>query len=115
MSFNQTAAPTGWTKDATSALNDSIMRIVTGTVSSGGSVGYSSASVGATTLSLSQIPAHTHTVSAYASGTTYILSTSPFSNTSLALRTTSSDGGGGSHTHGFPDIKYNDFIIAQKD
>jgi hypothetical protein len=64
MSFNQTAAPTGWTKDTTAALNDSIMRIVTGAVSSGGSTAFSTFNsqntVGATTLSISQMPSHGH-------------------------------------------------------
>jgi hypothetical protein len=43
MPFNQTAAPAGWTKDTTAALNDTAMRIVTGAVGSGGSVAFSSA------------------------------------------------------------------------
>lgn len=32
MLFQQTAAPSGWTKDTTAALNDTILRIVTGAV-----------------------------------------------------------------------------------
>jgi hypothetical protein len=43
MIFKQTAAPTGWTKDTTAALNDSALRIVTGTVTTGGSVAFSTA------------------------------------------------------------------------
>jgi hypothetical protein len=43
MIFKQTAAPTGWTKDTTAALNDSALRIVTGTVSTGGTVAFSTA------------------------------------------------------------------------
>ena len=69
MSFNQTAAPTGWTKDTTAALNDSIIRIVTGIVSSGGSTAFSTfngqLSVGATTLSITQIPSHSHVQNAH--------------------------------------------------
>jgi len=45
MIFKQTSAPTGWTKDTTSALNDSALRIVTGAASSGGTVAFSSAFV----------------------------------------------------------------------
>jgi len=41
MLFQQTAAPTGWTKQTTH--NDKALRIVTGTVGTGGSVGFASA------------------------------------------------------------------------
>lgn len=53
MTFNQTAAPTGWTKDTTAALNDSALRVVTGTVGSGGTYAFSA---GCTVVA-----AHTHT------------------------------------------------------
>ena len=32
MSFQQTAAPTGWTKDTTAAINDTAMRLTTGSL-----------------------------------------------------------------------------------
>jgi hypothetical protein len=116
MSFNQTSAPTGWTKDTTSAINDSILRLVTGSVSSGGSTGFSTfnaqTSTGAFTLSISEIPSHTHTVGA---GTNF---GSGISSQSLGTfaNTTSSTGGGGSHSHSLThNVKYYDFIIASKD
>ena len=70
--FQQTAAPTGWTKVTT--YNNYALRIVSGTVSTGGSVPFTTAfasqtpsggvsiggSVDQTTLSLSQIPSHNH-------------------------------------------------------
>jgi hypothetical protein len=67
MLFAQTAAPTGWTKSTTH--NDKALRVVSGSASSGGSVAFSTAfasqavsgTVGATTLTSSQIPSHTHT------------------------------------------------------
>jgi len=67
MLFAQTAAPTGWTKSTTH--NDKTLRVVSGSASSGGSVAFTTAfasqavsgTVGATTLTSSQIPAHTHT------------------------------------------------------
>lgn len=69
MVFRQSAAPTGWTKDTTASLNDAVMRIVTGTVGSGGSTAFSTwnaqTSVGATTLTEAQIPSHTHTPQVY--------------------------------------------------
>lgn len=55
MLFAQTAAPTGWTKDTTN-YNNSAIRIVTGTVSTGGSVDF-------TTAFASQTPAGTVSVS----------------------------------------------------
>ena len=73
MLFVQTAAPTGWTKDTTH--NDKALRVVSGTVGSGGSRSFSSTfssalrgtssetstgSVDSTTLSISQIPNHMH-------------------------------------------------------
>jgi hypothetical protein len=75
MLFAQTAAPTGWTKN-TSTGNNTALRLVTGTASTGGSVAFTTAfasqtpsgsvsvsgSAGNTTLSTPQIPAHRHTV-----------------------------------------------------
>jgi hypothetical protein len=115
VAFQQTTAPTGWTKDTTAALNDSIMRIVTGTASSGGSTGWSAASVGATTLTESQIPSHTHTQIRLTTGSGGISAGATTTNaTPSNLNATSATGGGGSHTHSWPSIKYNDFIIASK-
>jgi hypothetical protein len=65
--FQQTAAPTGWTKDT--SHNNKALRVVSGTAGSGGSVAFTTAfasksvsgTVGDTTLSTSQIPSHTHT------------------------------------------------------
>jgi hypothetical protein len=123
MPFNQTAAPTGWTKDATAALNDSIMRIVTGTVGSGGSTAFSTfngqTAVGATTLAESQIPSHTHQprrLTTGSGGSGDLPATGTQTATPAAFgQTTTATGGGGSHTHSITTaIKYNDFIIASK-
>ena len=121
MSFQQTSAPTGWTKDTTAAINDSILRLVTGSVSSGGTTAFSTwnaqTATGATTLSTSQIPSHTHDfyTSGSDSGSTNvgkITNASP----SFNATPTSSTGGGGSHTHSLTQsLKYYDFIIASKD
>lgn len=66
MLFVQTAAPTGWVKDTTH--NDKALRLVNGTVTTGGTNTFSStfASInsGSTTLITSQIPPHTHGFSA---------------------------------------------------
>lgn len=67
--FIQSAAPTGWTKITT--YNDYALRIVSGSVTTGGSVGFSSifssaftvtGSVGSTTITESQMPSHGHSV-----------------------------------------------------
>lgn len=73
--FNQTSAPVGWTKD-TANFNNSALRVVNGTASSGGSVevttaftsvGFTSApfpvpDLGATTLTVANLPLHNHPV-----------------------------------------------------
>ena len=68
MLFQQTSAPTGWTKDT--SLNNRALRIVNGSVGSGGGNGFaevlnstvttSSGSVSSHTLTTAQIPAHFH-------------------------------------------------------
>jgi hypothetical protein len=142
MSFQQTAAPTGWTKDTTAALDNSAMRIVIGTVGSGGTQGFTTAfasqtpagsvsitavsgTAGATTLTTPQIPSHTHTINNKGSpGPVYTL---PGESGTVGSLTTGSTGGGGSHDHPFSftsgsgtftgsainlAVKYYDFIIA---
>ena len=73
MLFAQTSAPTGWTKDS-SNYNNSALRVVTGSASTGGSVDFTTAfasqtpsgtvsvsgSAGSTTLTTPQIPSHLH-------------------------------------------------------
>jgi len=83
MLFQQTAAPTGWTKQTTH--DDKALRVVSGTASSGGTTAFSTAmatpavsgsisgapdvsglsvsmsgNIGSTTLSTNQIPSHKH-------------------------------------------------------
>lgn len=75
MLFQQTAAPTGWTKDLTH--NNKALRVVTGTASSGGTVAFDTAfasksvsgsinsvtvtgTVGNTSLSIANLPSHDH-------------------------------------------------------
>jgi hypothetical protein len=74
MLFSQTAAPTGWTKST--AHDNKALRVVSGTVGSGGSVAFTTAfatpsvtgtvsvsgTVGSTTLTAAQMPSHTHAV-----------------------------------------------------
>jgi hypothetical protein len=119
--FPQAAAPTGWTKDTTAAINDSILRFVTGTGGgSGGSVGVSTwaaqTATGSTALSVAQMPSHTHQrgadnpVAGLQGGNQGLVG-----NTSYTSPTTSAGGGEG-HTHTLSQsIKYYDSIIATKD
>jgi hypothetical protein len=162
MLFQQTSAPTGWTKQTTH--DDKALRIVTGSVGTGGSVAFSTAlgsgatvaggsvsgspdasslsvsisgNISNTTLSINQIPSHSH-----GSGRNL---ESPFNQvsddgggTGGFTTNTGNAGGGGSHNHGHNlsgsmsgnigvgnlavgastatiNVNYVDFIIANKD
>jgi hypothetical protein len=120
MSFQQTAAPTGWTKDTTAAIDNSAMRLVTGSVVNGGSVNFTTAfasqtpagsvtitavsgSAGNTTLTTPQIPSHTHPsradgTSAAAPIQPGVLGANFRVNTSFV---TGDTGGDGAHSHPF--------------
>lgn len=117
MLFQQTAAPTGWTKITTH--NDKALRVVSGTVSSGGTTAFSSVfngSVGATTLTTAQIPSHTHNYTTYNVLNDLVNTNSNSLSFWKATSTTSSGsaGSGGSHTHSI-DVQYVDVIFASKD
>jgi len=168
--FHNSSAPTGWTKDT--SIDDSALRVVSGTPGSGGSSGFSSAlgspsvsgsvslsgdpgtgnlstsisgnvNIGSTTLSTSQIPSHGH--DAPRGGNAQAASDQLRSNDPRGVGNrfnTGTTGGSGSHGHnaahnlsgsisGNPsrgdlsaslssasasiNVKYQDFIIAQKD
>ena len=123
MLFQQTSAPTGWTKETSATYNDSILRFVTGSVATGGSVAFgtlfgTSKTTDATTLTTSQIPSHTHTlpVSANTGSGTAFPSGGGFIVNGAAGQSTGSAGTGGSHTHPMANlnIKYAGVIIATK-
>lgn len=145
MLFNQTAAPTGWTKN-TSTGDDTALRLTTGTVGTGGTVAFQTAfasravagTVGNTTLSTAQIPSHQHllvaaiqttgtltngnqivrTVDTGSNSTNYLLNGT---STEATIGLSSSVGGGGSHNHTFTgtaidlDVAFVDVIRATKD
>ena len=123
MLFAQTAAPTGWTKSTTH--DNKALRVVSGTASSGGTVAFTTAfsskavsgTVGSTTLTIAQMPSHTHT---------YNVPTASAGGLGSLARTfvdgnTGATGGGGSHNHTFTGtaidlaVQYVDVIIATKD
>jgi hypothetical protein len=123
MLFQQTAAPTGWTKQTTH--NDKALRVVSGTASSGGSVGFTTAfgtpsvsgSVSATTLSTAQIPSHSHSAATTGQNSN---GGGDFGDYNSNPGSTGSTGGGGSHTHSLSsatttiNVSYVDLIIASK-
>ena len=133
MTFNQTNAPTGWTKDT--GTDNAGFRLVSGSVSSGGSVGFTTAfasqavtitaisgSAGNTTLTTPQIPSHDHQIGGSNSFPGSFLGQNGFSSENVRSGST---GGGGSHDHPFSfssatandinlAVKYVDLIIAQK-
>ena len=119
MLFQQTTAPIYWTKQVTH--NDKALRVVSGAASSGGSTSFSNTlnttlTSGNTTLSVSQIPSHTHTYV----GPSQTKQTGLESNDAMAAGTTLNTGvgtgGGGSHNHTLAlAIQYVDIIIASKD
>jgi hypothetical protein len=120
LSFNQTFAPTGWTKDI--SVDDAALRLTSGVVGSGGSIDFTtlfassgttptgsvsissvSGSAGATTLSTPQIPSHSHGVKGRAGEQTFAgfgPGYSTYGNLSF-FNQTDNTGGGGSHTHPF--------------
>jgi hypothetical protein len=136
MTFNQTAAPTAWTKDT--SVDNAGFRLVSGSVGSGGTVDFTTAfssstavtvssisgSAGDTTLSTPQIPSHNHAIFGKGGpgGTEGVFTRQ--SPPDLPNAPTSSTGGGGSHNHPFIfssgagtvnlAVKYVDLIIAQK-
>jgi hypothetical protein len=140
MTFNQTSAPTGWTKDT--STDNAAFRLVSGSVSSGGTVDFTTAfasqtpsisissisgSAGATTLGTPQIPSHTHSIPFARSGGSGGNPQSFVPGDEDLSATTGATGGGGSHTHPFSfssgsaassainlAVKYVDLIIAQK-
>lgn len=131
MLFVQTAAPTGWTKSTTH--DNKALRVVSGTASSGGTTAFttvftnqtptintSGLSAGATTLSIAQIPSHSHTYSVPSGA----CGNSGGTQRPLVGDNTGSTGGGGSHSHSISgsatasavtlNVAYVDVIIATK-
>ena len=139
MLFVQSAAPTGWTKST--AHNDKALRVVSGSVSSGGIIAFSMAmanrgvTVDSTTLSVAQMPSHNHPWSGntvtnnvpgednpFRSRSYYdygpYVSSGAFGQTIVPLSgVVAPQGGGGSHNHSGSlnmDVQYVDVIICTK-
>lgn len=135
--FQQTAAPNGWTKQVTH--NDKALRIVSGTVGSGGSQAFTTAfatgrAVSGTAITLAQMPAHNHgggshrhTLTMYPgadSGGISVGSNNVRTNPQtmnpgdmgLSGTIINLEGSGATHNHTIGmDVNYVDTIIASKD
>ncbi len=142
MLFHQTSAPTGWTKST--SHNNKALRIVSGSVGSGGSTTFADAfnanrvtsggSVSNHTLSTAQMPSHTHTGKTTNHDTNSANSQGyPAGNNHQSHRTSdrgrthnmvsashANTGSSNSHSHGFSNpsfnlnVQYVDVIIASK-
>ena len=140
MLFQQTSAPSGWTKQT--SHNNKALRVVTGTATPGGSSAFTSVfasrtpsgsvtvvggSVGNHTLTTPQIPSHSHP----GGGGGNFNAASPFPSTgNVAVNqasSTGSTGGDGAHSHPFSvgsasfsgnaldfAVQYVDIIICAK-
>jgi hypothetical protein len=140
MLFQQTAAPSGWTKETSD--NNKALRVVSGTVGSGGSVSFTDAfasqavsgTVDNTTLTTAQMPLHGHPWITGGGGDANF-NDGPFTCRNAAQitwdaftgtpsinngETIGGAGGGSAHTHGFTAsnidlaVQYVDVIIATK-
>jgi hypothetical protein len=117
--FQQSSAPTGWTKQTTH--NDKALRVVSGTASSGGTNAFSTVfgrtATDAFTLSINEIPSHSHPSPSLVGtfGGQHGLIDSANSGSSGALGTPAA-GGGNPHSHGMDiRVQFVDVIIATKD
>jgi hypothetical protein len=120
MLFQQTSAPTGWTKQVTH--NNKALRVVTGTASSGGTRTFTSVFADHTedgfvvshTLVTAEIPSHTHTTTCLdGTGGGSVLNGAGWG---LHGAVSTSVGGDGGHGHGLNiAVQYVDLIIASKD
>lgn len=148
MLFRQNTAPTGWTKS--SSFDNAALRVVSGTINASQSgvvpftgafanttpsitVDSSGLSAGATTLSTTQIPSHTHPspYSTQSGGCFFATGFGPIQVGSTGVggtpNPTGSTGGGSSHSHSMSgsatatssainlNVRYADAIIAAKD
>ncbi len=132
--FQQTTAPTGYTKQTTH--NNKSLRVVSGSVVNGGTTPFTTVfgaakTVGGTAISIAQLPIHNHgggnhnhTLDLYqlvgiSSGhigsgdNTLVTTTGPTNNSGTII---TSQGSGSTHNHTVAlDLQFVDIIIASKD
>ena len=120
MLFQQTAAPTGWTKQT--AYSNRALRVVSGTVGFGGTNSFttvfgSNKKTANHTLTVAQMPSHSHQY--YKSLSIKVFDASPkrqtVGNNPGLTNNTDSAGSGQGHSHGLTmNLRYVDVIIARK-
>lgn len=130
MLFQQTAAPTGWTKEASATYDNAALRFTTGAVGTGGADNFTThfgagKSTANYTLLNADVPAHVHGLNGGTGiqagpggggGNTYQTAAGALFNAISLFTATDSSGGGGPHAHSLSnfDIKFADCIIAVK-
>jgi len=125
MLFQQTTAPTGWTK--ITAFNDAGLRVVSGAAGSGGAAAFSTVfaqtATGGHAISIAEMPAHHHPTNLDGIGPIVpgpssggITAAGVAQQTINAAGFSMSDtGGGGAHTHPITlNLAYVDVIMASK-
>jgi len=127
--FNQTAAPTGYTKETGAAYNDALPWLVTGTIATGGSVAFSTffgrtATDAFTLTTPNDIPAHAHTLTTLGNAGPLTPPLPVRASRAIGGTTASTFGGitvndtgsGGGHAHNLDcRVKFVGFTIAVKD
>jgi len=122
----QTSAPTGWTKDTTH--DDKALRLVNGTVSTGGSSPFTTVfasrtptgTISSDSLSTAQLASHTHTIPRNSGPTSSPSNLGPGGPTSNPAVNSGSAGSGSTHSHTFTGgalsfaVNYVDVIIITK-
>jgi hypothetical protein len=119
MTFQQSTAPIFWTKITT--FNDAVLRVVSGTASSGGSNTFSSVNaqtvVGGHSEVVAESAPHNHTDNESTGSALFASATCPAQLYALPSgpALTGASGSGVAHNHAIAfSIKYVDVIIAQK-
>lgn len=124
--FQQTTAPTGWTKITT--YTDHALRLTNGSVTNGGTTAFSTVfasrpltgTVQGHTLALNEIPSHYHDYQAAINGGGIYSLSGGGSFDLVEIMQTQSVGGTESHAHGLSmtnlnmDVHYVDVILASK-
>lgn len=122
MLFGDTAAPVGWTKSVTH--DNKALRVVTGTVSSGGADTFTTVFGSGThratdsfTLTSTEMPNHNHVEREAVSGSGLGIAGNSLNVPSNSDITTGGAGSSGSHSHNIDniDLQFVDVIIAVKD
>lgn len=123
----QTTAPVGWTKDTTH--NDKALRLVSGTVGTGGSSPFSTVfasrtptgTISSDSLSTAQLASHAHNVTLRGAAAPATAAAAPGGSGATSSTASNSQGSGSTHTHTFAGsamdfaVAYVDVIIIVKD